>query len=293
MELEPTTRNVLFNGAVEVLRFGTQLDRFSADESFGKQDVVNWDFYANTRAKAEQRNPNIISRLHMLSKMYDCTIGAPDSREYNARLARWSGLQDVWLHDALVVGKRAAGLLLEGPSNAYAVAHNNFPVFVLYHERTGAVIGIHAGRDALIDQTGLIRGSMREYPSVIDKVMDKLRDRDVSTDELQAYVLGATGPEYFPHRWSDPNYGERNRVLVKYILDQWGDQVIVGDPEKGCIDWSRLVRAQLIQNGFPSDRIEIDDVDTASDYSGARPRWHCDERDRSGKRNLALVIRRC
>jgi hypothetical protein len=266
--------------------------RFSEDESFGKQDALNWDFYATSRARADQKNPNIISRLHVLAQSFECTMGAPDSREYNARLARWSSLREEWLYDALVVGKKAAGLLLEAPSNAYAVAHNNFPVFVLYHKQTGAVLGIHAGRDALVDQLGLIRGSTRKYPSIVDKVVDKLYDRGVYADDLHAFILGATGAEYFPHRWSDPNYGERNRVLAEFILDQWGEEMLVGDPEKGCIDWSRLVRAQLVENGVSSERVASDDVDTASDYNGAWPRWHCDERDRNGKRNLAVIIRR-
>jgi len=185
-------------------------------------------------------------------------------------------------------GLEADGVVLQRKHDSFFIGSADCPTLVLISKRRKRVVATHAGRDCLVDREWLSGKKQRTHHSV---VLPALAQFSELPEELSAIVVCGSGPENFRHPWNHPTHGERNRMLIEYIIREFGTDCILGDPEDGCIDVFKLIRSQLVVHGVSKERVLHDGIDTHSDHDGSDFLWHSHSREANGCRNGVLVTR--
>lgn len=265
---------VLWDGAVEVHCFGA---------GHGDWALKGW-----TREEVEAGNPGITGKLDRL--MRDHRVGRlylPSPKEFNAKVVSPDMLRSAWPGNTVFRGVFADGVLLSKIGEACAIASADCPTIVGRSPSTLLVAAAHAGRDSLYDKDALLNGQEpRPHASVVHALADVLGP------DLHAHVACGIAPEGFLHPADDERYGGTNVRRAAHLRSRWGE-ACAPDRPSGPIDLHALITAQFEERGIPRDRLSRDRVDTHGDRAAdGHPIWQSHRRDKGGKRNLVLVIRR-
>ena len=269
--LEPTTRELLWDGSVEVLCFGAA--------------TGNWAMKGMTPEENERFNPGIVGRLRaVLDRHRVCRLYLPSPGRFNGQLARSDELSVSWMGGRAFRGAHAEGVALEKIGEAVGIASSDCPTVIARNARSLLAVAAHAGRESLYDLAGLYSGNpVRKHGSVVDAIVDTL-----GADGLWAHATCGIGPMAFEHRLDDPVHGDRNRRLRAYVTERWGASC-AGDR---WFSLGAIISAQFRAKGVPNERISHRHDCTYSHKDGNSPRWHSHRRDKDGKRNFVLAIRR-
>jgi len=274
-QTEPTTRDLLWDGSVEVLCFGAA--------------TGDWALRGMTPEENERHNPGIVGRLrtlldrHRVGRLY-----LPSPGRFNGQLARPEELGVSWMDGLMFRGAYAEGVTLGKIGEAVGIASSDCPTIIARNARSLLAVGAHAGRESLYDLADLFSGHpARKYASVVDAIVEALA-ADGPMDGISAHVTCGIGPMAFEHRLDDPVHGDRNRRLCAYVTERWGAQC-AGDR---WFSLGAIISAQFRARGVPNERLSHRHDCTYSHKDGNRPRWNSHRRDRDGKRNFVLAIRR-
>lgn len=272
----PTTRELLWDGSVEVLCFGAA--------------TGNWAMKGTMLEENERFNPGIVGRLrglldrHRIGRLY-----LPSPGRFNGRMARAEELSVSWMDGLMFRGAYAEGVALEKIGEAVGVASSDCPTIIARNASSLLAAAAHAGRESLYDQAHLYSGSpVRKHASVVDAILETLAPGGRGKDDVWAHVTCGIGPMAFEHRLDDPVHGDHNRRLRAYVTERWGAQC-AGDR---WFSLGAIITAQFRAGGVPNERISHRHDCTYSHKDGNSPRWHSHRRDKDGKRNFVLAIRR-
>jgi len=274
-QTEPTTRDLLWDGSVEVLCFGAA--------------TGDWALRGMTPEENERHNPGIVRRLralldrHRVGRLY-----LPSPGRFNGQVARPEALDVGWMDGLMFRGAHAEGVTLEKIGEAVGIASSDCPTIVARNARSLLAVAAHAGRESLYDLADLASGvPVRKHASVVDAIVETLA-ADGPADGISAHVTCGIGPMAFEHRLDDPVHGDRNRRLRAYVAERWGAHC-VGDR---WFSLGAIISAQFRARGVPNERLSHRHDCTFSHKDGNSPRWHSHRRDKDGKRNFVLAVRR-
>ncbi len=238
---------------------------------------------------------------------------APVPTEYNAAMCNVADLQEEVFcgPDRQVVirrGVKADGCrILYG--SAFWLSSADCLTIVVRDPIERSIFAAHAGRDSLLDRKLLGEGTPgREHFSVVDSIVDRVRELQSDPRLLRVFLTCSIGPRDFYHRWDDPKWGKFNELMTMMVVERYGPQCVLGDLKNGCISLAEIARAQFMKHGVARDHIGFDGIDTSEDagphtialmsddgpdrpYDGCAARWwSCRRGDKA--RNGVLVIHR-
>jgi copper oxidase (laccase) domain-containing protein len=284
----PVYRRVLW-GSVEVAVYGTSR---------------NWNFAGASREEMEINNPWITSAIQQVITEHDIRRAFAPKPAFNARVVKAEDLTKELL-PAFFRGADADGVLLERSGDAYFLASSDCPCTVIYDRIKHRVLGLHCGRDALIDRGMIESKPPRPNYSVIDAELKQIPL--AYADKLSVFIAAGIGPRTFDHPTTEfvPStdgvmkmnpYAEGNRRLIKHLRETFdlngcslGKSLVVRDIDAGHINIDALIRVQLQNTGVLASYIDSDKHDTATDkYHDGTFMFHSNRRDKT-KRNLVVV----
>lgn len=290
--LKPVYRERLWN-AVEVTVFGA---------------VRNWNFAGETIEEIETRNPGVIAAVQEVMRELDIKRALVPKPAFNARVVSARDLiKEIFPN--FFRGADADGAIITQPGDAYFLASADCLTAVLYHEPAHQLVGLHCGRNALVDRDRLAGKPARESESVIDAGIRLLsQDGRVDPRAFRAFLAAGIGPESFTHPTTEtitlpdgrvvPNgYREANLQLLRHFQPlEWlntphaRQRKVIVDVDQGQLDLVGIVQAQLRAHRVWIDRIEWDGHDTATDLVPGTEDFlfHSYRRDQS-QRNLVVV----
>jgi hypothetical protein len=272
--IRPTSTAVLWGGSVAVHCYGAR---------HGDWAIKSWD-----RDEAEALNPGIADRVERVARDRGAgRLYLPSPNRFDGELVVADALKVAWPGDRVFRGAYAEGVTLEKISDACGIASSDCPTIVARNPSTLLVAAAHAGRESLYDAKALFDGAPpRPHDSVTRSIVEALgRDIDV-------FVACGIGPDEFLHPTDDPKHGARNAAMIRRLRETWGPSC-ASDDRAGRIDLVELIRRQFEALGVPRSRVAHDGADTFGDAAlDGTPIWHSHRRDKGGKRNFVLVIRR-
>lgn len=145
---------------------------------------------------------------------------------------------------------KADGALVVRPDSAIVIRPADCPVVVLYEERYGLLVAVHAGRPAMTPTQ--CRGGYRNVISnALDALVNYTKTRPSSLD-LRVFISAAICGRCYQL--------DQARDLLDPFL-RYFDGVGV-DEETGGLDLRAIIRYQLVTLGIPIDQIETDGICT-------------------------------
>ncbi len=227
------------------------------------------------------------------------TVLAPNVSKASGKIARAEDLPIKVKGDDPPIIRRGlveknGGLHLEfhdgailGANEAFYVATGDCPTVIVTSNDSKKVIATHGGRDCLIDQEMILSGKpSRKNFSVVDSIMESFEGKN--PERISVFIALGIGAEHFHHKWSDPKWGEVNRTLTNYVIQNFGRRCIEGEREKGCINLPKIIFRQFEKYGV--GELEWDGCDTYSDTENGEHLWHSHRRDKGPARNGILVV---
>lgn len=225
------------------------------------------------------------------------SIFAPSCEKFNAEVVYEKKFPNkTRLRGGLIIhkGAFADGVVLENKQEAFFIPSADCPTIIA----TGKYIAIaaHAGRDCLLDKQKIHIGKRsRRNESVVDYIMEKYLMAGEFIKDLRVLITCGIKAENFPHHFDHPRYGEKNKILIKYLLEKYGEDCLRGNTEEGKISLDNLIKKQFILHGVPPENIATDGIDTYGDNILGNHLWHSCARGKTQeekkKRNGVLVIR--
>lgn len=272
--IRPTATSVLWNGAVAVHCYGAR---------HGDWAIKSWE-----SDDADALNPGIAGRIERVARDRGAgRLYLPSPNRFDGEIVGSEALTVAWPGGRIFRGAYAEGVTLGKISDACGIASSDCPTIVARSPSTLLAAAAHAGRESLYDAKALFDGAPpRPHASVTDSIVEALgRDIDV-------FVACGIGPSDFLHPTDDPKHGARNAAMIRHLRETWGPSC-ASDGRDGRIDLVELIRLQFEALGVPRSRVAHDGIDTFGDASiDGKPLWHSHRRDKGGKRNFILVIRR-
>ncbi len=268
----------VFRGAVEVHCFGTA--------------TGNWALKGYGREGCDAYNLGIgekIERLlesHRIGRLY-----MPSPHRFNAELAAHEALQVPWKPGRIFRGVDAEGVVLDKIEDACGIASSDCPTIIVRHGLTGLVVAAHAGLKSLYDDAAIFeKAPKRRHTSVVDAIVETLAPGGLEdAKQLQVFTACGIGALSFRHPWDDREYGDRNKKLCAYLVNEWGVTACTHDQ----ISLKSIIARQFEAHGVDHSEIRHDYVDTAGpERPGDQYPWHSHRRDKDGRRNFVLTIRR-
>jgi copper oxidase (laccase) domain-containing protein len=268
-----------FSGRVSIYLFGRPLD---------------WSLAGDDAADVQNRLSVIARELGVKN------ILAPRPVEFNASVCTIGDLTETcFLGDAvdapiLYRGCNADGVELlsipGAPLYAYWVGSADCITIVAHDAETGKTFAAHAGRDCILDRERIKGGPSRKYESVVHAIMDRFSAKEKKS--VRVFMTCGIGPDHFDHLCDDPTWGQFNTRMVLDLISKWGRTALQGDPFRGKICLSEIIRSQFISLGVPAHRIGYDGVETVSDCNRDGDYvWWSYRRGDGKKRNGVLVVR--
>jgi len=130
----------------------------------------------------------------------------------------------------------------------------------------GKIFAAHAGRDCLFDPGFVHEGERRKHPdrqSVVDEIMQALKPDNHR--EVFVRIVCSIRARDFSHPTDHAKYGDKNKRLIDFITESFGEGCIHGCKSEGLIDLSQVIKAQFMKYGVPENNILRDDSDTFGD----------------------------
>lgn len=140
----------------------------------------------------------------------------------------------------------ADGVLL-GKGEAFVMSSSGCPV-ILATAGNDFVVA-HAGRDSLIDRGAVMRKPTRKHVSVVNAIIEKLRERGAASSEIVMVLLFSIPAKEFQHSENHPQYGKFNRALTDYVDARWPCGVFRKDDET-YLDLEQVFVEQARQDGI-------------------------------------------
>ncbi|MBI4713997.1 laccase domain-containing protein, partial [Candidatus Uhrbacteria bacterium] len=261
----------------------------------------NWNYAGATLEEMEKKNPFITSAIAEVITEHAIRRALVPKPALKAYVVKAEDLTTELL-PGFFRGADADGVLLEHSGDAYFLASADCPTTVIYDSSQHKVLGLHCGRDALIDR-GLIEGSAaRQHNSVIDAGLLKICE---APRKLKVFIAAGIGPRAFDHPTTafvlGPDgtmqvnpFAERNYRLIEYLRQRYDYRDgtmsnVVIDSSAGHIDLNALIRCRLKELGLLAENVVSDGHDTATDkYHDGTFMFHFNRRDKT-KRNLVVV----
>lgn len=165
---------------------------------------------------------------------------------------------------------------------AFVISPSSCPITLM--ERAGTALGLHTGRDCLIDRELVMYGrpaTGRKYHSICFAALQYLQE----PREVQVKVLWSVPGHRFPHPLEGPTHGDFNQKLHKLLVGRWGADCA---PMRGGVfylDLPKLIKAQCLEFGVPEDHIDLTHA-----YQGPEGTWQ--EGKAGTPRNLLVLARR-
>lgn len=272
----PTTRVSLWDESVEVLCFGAA--------------TGDWKLNGMTAEENETFNPGIVARMQALIGRHGANrLYLPSPSRFNGLVADATLLGVAWTDLPIYRGAFVEGVTLGKIGEACGIASSDCPTIIARNRRSLLTLSAHAGRESLYDLSELYSGTrVKTHRSVVDAIVEALAP-DGRTEDVWAHVTCGIGPAVFRHRTDDPVHGERNRRLLADWSARWGAHCV----KDGDIDLAAVIAAQFRARGVPNERLSYNHECTFEAMSLKEGyRWHSHRRERDGKRNLVLAIRR-
>lgn len=291
MSDQPVYKQKLFDGAATIAVYGTSR---------------NWNFAGASRAEMEAKNPGIADAISAVMGEMGVIRAFVPKPTFNARVVLRYHLE-VEVLPFFYRGQDADGVLLTHSDDAYFLASADCLAAIVYDPCTNELVGLHCGRDALIDRNKINGGDPREFASVIDAGINKILVSRASklgsafydTSSLRVFLAAGIGPEVFIHPTTKMvmgadgtlvgnAYADANARMIDFLLETFGETV-VPNRSLGTIDLRALATAQLVRLGVHESNIQWDGHDTATDTdTDGNFLFHSNRRDRV-KRNLVVV----
>lgn len=284
---KPVYSRQLFGGRVEITVYGACRD---------------WNFAGDSVEEMETKNPGIVEAIAWVMGKHRIKRALVPKPAFNAKIAQARDLTVERL-PGFWRGMDADGAVLDEPGDAYLLASADCLTTVLYSPAEHYALGLHCGRDALVDRKALLGVMERGFASVIDCAVYSVGH----IEQFKAFLAAGIGPSSFTHPTTvtlkEPDgaevanpYRVVNQRLIDHLQLDWElmlppeyPRPIVADPVQGTIDLSAFVTAQLCAVGVPLSAIETDDHDTATDRDAdGNFLFHSNRRDKT-KRNLVIV----
>ena len=220
---EPVYRKQLFDGAMEVTVYGTSR---------------NWSLAGDSAHEMEEKNPGIRDAIADVIDTHGIKRALSPRPTFNAQIVTSDDLTDQRL-PRLFRGADADGVLLDRPGDAYLLASADCPTVALYSRHYGAV-GLHCGRDCLVDRRAIDGIEPRQYESVFKHSF--LGFEEGRAETFRAFIAAGIGPDSFQHLTTEtmldegqvvPNpYCATNRKLIDYLSTRWPH----------CFSWTDMER---------------------------------------------------
>lgn len=253
--MKPTRTDHLFGGAASLYAFGRE---------FG--DLVT---RGKTPEDAEEHNHGCLSVVDQLSHQYECRIYAPVPG-FNAQTITRHTLTYEWIPGRYFRGhpeddtRRADGLVLRRPKDAYGLMPAGCPIVVLRGKKSGTVVCCHSGLKSLFDFNRHVLGKPpREFESVINSAMAALKQAGDTSESVHAHIGMSIGPTGFAYPLDHVKFGANNKKLRDSIVDSYGTDAAPGKDDLGQINLPEIIRVQLEILGVPG--YTFDGVSTSSD----------------------------
>lgn len=282
----------LWDGAVDVIVYGATRD---------------WRFAGITREEVEASNPGVTGDVLDILHTFGIRRALMPKPAFNARVVDAADLPTEVV-PGVFRGTDADGVFIQRSGDAYLLGSADCLTAVVYDPYRQQLLGLHCGRDALVDRGRLKGGPARQHESVVNAGIQQLAIHgNFRPWAWKVFLAAGIGPDSFTHPTtetvpdSDGNpvenkYCEVNRALMRR-LEQFDASVgyreelerSVVDFEHGKISLVGLVKAQLVSNTVKLANIGWDGCDTATDTDAqGNFLYHSNRRDRM-KRNLVVV----
>jgi len=265
-------------GSAQVLCYGTPFD---------------WATRALQKEGDQEKSPHFISQLSRIAREYNVEDFYCPAIQFTGNFVGDHYLFPHRLTLPSTSAKLYRGLVTEGrilhPSEAFVVAPADCATVVVSFRNR--VLVCHAGLKSLYNQKAL-NDDLETHSGVIDQ-MCLWVPRDEQQYVKVGIFLSISPGEHYQHRFNDPMYGERNKILVKYLIERLGETCIVGDPTLGQIDLREVICQQLVSNRIPPSNISPaipDSCPFLAKNSDGSSKWHSHRRTGDGSRNLVVVI---
>lgn len=297
--MTPTSKHVLWDGAVEVLCCGRR-----AGEALQLRGA--------SMEEAERNNPGIAGRIAALCDRLGCALYAPHPNRFNGEIVTAREMigrlrghpEGEWIESLLIRGPHADGVSLEEPGEAFAVWSADSPTAVLRDPATGATVAAHCGLKSLYEW---VPGDFKAgRPPVTWNMFQAVKggaERDGGTfdpDALQGFFACGIGPKAYGFRSDLEGYAAAGMDTVRrWLRANCPNAVIESDDAAPGEDWRVWLQAVFLGQlrdlcGAPSCAVISDGVCTYEHMTKKDGyTWHSSRRDgaRAG-RNLVIVIRR-
>lgn len=231
------------------------------------------------------------SQKHGVKKIF-----APSCKKFNAEIV-WekSFRHKIRIRGGLTIRKGvfADGVVLENKQEAFFIPSADCPTVIAAGKYV--VIAAHAGRDCLLDKQKIHTGKRsRRNEGVVDAIMEKYLMAGEFIKDLHVFITCGIKSENFPHPINHPRYGKKNKILIKHLLEKYGNGCLKGKPEEGLISLDDLIKKQFVLHDVPPENITADGIDTYDDNILGNPVWHSCARGKTQeekkKRNGVLVM---
>lgn len=189
----------------------------------------------------------------------------------------------------IISGCRTEGMIVPHGS-AIFMRTADCPVIVLFDRKNDILIVAHAGLSSVIDRNEILRGEpSRTRQSVVDDIVQHFKGKGENTS---IKVLCGIGPESFIYSPKDKEWGRENEMILRYIIDQYGQRTVPFGFDYGGISIGEIIQQQFLQyDGFLNENIYIDETDTFKDSNFWSHRRSVLSREEHG-RNAILVVHR-
>lgn len=273
----PTESHRLWDGAVEVLCFGTASG--------------NWALRGMTPEENHAFNPGIVSRLSGVAEAFRLNrLYLPSPHRFNGEVAGPDDFRQAWPKTRLRRGASVEGSTMEKIGEAVGIASSDCPTIIARNRISLLTVSAHAGRESLYDKEALFNGARpRRHESVVDAIMEKLAPGSRGAEDVTVFIACGIKAWWFGHRWDDPVHGENNRRLCEHLDARWGPKCALS----GFIALDEVISAQFRAHGVRPDKISVSEACTYHDKDAkGASRWHSHRRDGQGGRNFVLAVRR-
>ncbi len=192
---------------------------------------------------------------------------------------KWGNVNDVELYGV----PQAEGFAIHAGEAAIIRSADCAPVFCYCpNNQDNSIIAFHAGLRSVLPESS-------EQKGVVDNAISTAIHLGTEPKETQVFIGPTLGPEHFIYSANDPVYGEKNKILIKEILANWGENCFLDKPEDGHINLQQMISNRLEQLGVPVNQIKKYSGDTYGELDEqGNHRWSSHVRD-SGKEQFTNV----
>lgn len=257
-------------------------------EIYGKP--YHWGIWQDDDGQSNQTLERIsrILRVKGINSLY-----MPYVSNFNALLCKLTDFTQQLEFSGITFhhGVSADALVLES-DYAIWLTSADCPTIIALDVKSGLTFVAHAGFKSLFDFNQVVlEQEPRPFFSVIDTLLDAFEKHDSNIADLRFHKACGIGPLYYTFPVDHTVYGQQNVKLVQYLINTWGEGVVLDSSNTCGIDLFELITAQLMDHHIGVNRITTDAIDTYGDTDFEfGPKFWSHRRGSNG-RNGVLVYR--